>query len=131
MQCGFCPHLIHSKVWHHSSRFHLVFRLILPLERFLETAPDFLLCLASSPHSPALLYPALLSRGVYSDMCENVHNSCICKTKIFISSMMDKQIMAICDKMEHSTAIKMNKLLLHVASWMNLTNTMQATKTGC
>ena len=43
---------------------------------------------------------------------------------------MDKQIMAICDKMEDSTAIKMNKLLLHVASWMTLANIMQATKTG-
>lgn len=66
-------------------------------------------------------------------MCKNIHNSCICKTKtpqMFISSTMDKQIMAICDKMEGSTAIKVNKLLLHVASWMNLTNTMQATKTG-
>ena len=66
-------------------------------------------------------------------MCRNIHNSCICKTETlqtFINSTMDKQTVAICDKMEGSTAIKMNKLLLHVAAWMALTNTVQATKTG-
>lgn len=46
---------------------------------------------------------------------------------MFISSIMDKQIVVICDK-EDYIAVIMNKLLMHVASRMNLTNITQATE---
>lgn len=46
---------------------------------------------------------------------------------MFISSITDKQIVVICDK-EDYIAVIMNKLLMYVASWMNLTNITQATE---
>lgn len=35
---------------------------------------------------------------------------------------MDKQIVLICGKVEDCTGIRLNKLLVHVTSWMNLTS---------
>lgn len=130
MQRGFCPHPTHWKFWnisHHFSCFNLIhsFRLILYFLGFWK--PPQVSSSVLSPHSLPLasLYPGLLSLGVSSDMYKNIHNSYICKKKtpqMFISSILDKQIVVICGKTEGSTAIQMNKLLLHVASWMNLTN---------
>lgn len=46
----------------------------------------------------------------------------------FINSTIDKQVVAICNQVVDYTSIKMNKLLVHIASWMNLKNIMQVTE---
>ena len=41
---------------------------------------------------------------------------------MFINVTVGKQIVMICGKVEDCTAIRMNKLLVHVTSRMNLTS---------
>ena len=49
---------------------------------------------------------------------------------MLINSTTGKQIVIICDTVGVYTTIKGNKLWVHVASWMNLTNIIQATEAG-
>lgn len=69
-------------------------------------------------------FPAVLSLRVYPDMYKNIQTSSICQKKntpqMFVVQWI-KQIVAICDKAEDYTVTRMNKILVHVASWMDLT----------